>query len=77
MVRLLEEAHQPHPHLKGAKRAWRDKNSPCQVIRLLCSSRQVDHSVCRMHSALGNLVRCRDTGKHLDSQLSTAERWRS
>jgi hypothetical protein len=26
MVRLLEEAHQSHPHLKGVKRAWRDKN---------------------------------------------------
>jgi hypothetical protein len=26
MVRLLEEAHQSHPHLKGVKQAWRDKN---------------------------------------------------
>ena len=26
MVRLLEEAHQSHPHLKGVKRAGRDKN---------------------------------------------------
>ena len=63
--------------LKCASQDQHGKQSPSQPVYLWCSNRRSGRLVCRRRCDLGNLVRCRDTGKVLDSSLWTAERWLS